>query len=245
MSKYEKIRLELHTHTKYSHDSNLSKFFYLIMLKLKRIKYVAICDHNEIMGAVEYKQYLSKYGINVIVGEEIFTKNGEIIGLFLEKKIEPFMSVEDTIEAIKNQDGLVYIPHPYDEKRYKTVVPTEILKNNCEDIDIIEVHNGRNIKKIFSQKQEEIAGLFPNVIRTVGSDAHCFFELGRNYIEVEEFDNKEDFLIALTNAVLHKKECINFAHHTTKFVRIYKMMLKGNFNEIYRIIYKRFRKRNT
>jgi predicted metal-dependent phosphoesterase TrpH len=236
-----KIRVELHTHTQYSHDSLLNKWFYLLMLKLKRIKVVGITDHNEIEGAIKFKKFLERFGIRVIVGEEIFSSKGEIIGLFLKEKIAPGKSPRETMLEIKKQGGVVYIPHPYDEKRYKTVLPEEEIAKNLDLIDIIEVHNGRNIKDYFSHKQLEIATKYKK-IQSIGSDAHTFFELGRNYNEMEEFVDKNDFLESLKYASYVKKNCIQISHHVTKFVRIIKLIRKGQFNEIFRIINKRYRR---
>lgn len=235
------VKVELHTHTKYSHDSLLNKWFYLIMLKLRNIHTVAITDHNEIKGAVEYREFLKKFNISVIVGEEIFTQSGEVIGLFLHNKIEPGLCVRETLLQIKNQGGLVYIPHPYDKKRYKTVLPEIELKKNLDLIDIIEIHNGRNIHASYSEQQLAIANKFPHVYQLVGSDAHTFIELGRNYNLMEEFSTKEEFLHHLKNVKHIKKECLKTAHEVTKLVRLITLFKKGNFNEIYRVINTRIR----
>jgi predicted metal-dependent phosphoesterase TrpH len=231
-----KIRLEVHTHTKYSHDSSLNKWLYLFMLKIRKINTIAITDHNEISGAIEFKDFLERYGINVIIGEEIFTNKGEVIGLFLSQKIEPGKSVRDTILEIKKQGGIVYIPHPYDEKRYKTVLPEEEIKNNIDLIDIIEIHNGRNICSYFSDHQLSIANKYPSALKLVGSDAHTFIELGRNYNIIEQFNTPEEFISNLKTVFFVKKDCIKFAHEITRIVRFIKLLRKGDFNELQRII---------
>ena len=114
-----KIRAEFHTHTRYSKDSILNKFFILLMCKIKKIKLIAITDHNEVKGAIKYQKFLNKFNIDVIVGEEVMTDSGEIIGLFLKEKIQPLQSVDQTIQQIKKQNGIIYLPHPYDEKDTK------------------------------------------------------------------------------------------------------------------------------
>lgn len=238
-----KIRLEMHTHTKYSHDSNLNKWFYLMMLKIRKINTIAITDHNEIAGALEFRDFLKKYNINVIVGEEVFTNKGEIIGLFLKTKIEPGKSTRETMIEIKEQGGIVYIPHPYDEKRYKTVIPEEEIKNNIDLIDIIEVHNGRNIRPYFSERQLLIGNRYPNTYKLIGSDAHTFIELGRNYNIVEKFYNKEEFIKNIRDVQHVKRECIQISHQITKYVRVMKLLRKGHINELYRIINKKFGRR--
>lgn len=237
------IKLEMHTHTKYSHDSLLNKWFYLIVLKIKKINTIAITDHNEIKGAIEFNDFLKKYKINVIIGEEVFTNRGEIIGLFLQEKIEPGKTVRKTMEEIKKQGGIVYIPHPYDEKRYKTVIPEEEIENNIDLIDIIEVHNGRNIQPYFSERQLSIGNSYPAAAQLIGSDAHTFIELGRNYNLIEEFGGKEEFVRNLNSVEHIKKNCLQISHQMTKFARVIIMLRKGKFNEIYRVVNKRFRRR--
>lgn len=237
-----KLRFEVHTHTKYSHDSLLNKWFYFIMLKLRKINIVAITDHNEIQGAIEYQKFLKKHNISVIVGEEIFTEKGEVIGLFLQKRIEPGLSVRDTMLEIKAQGGIVYIPHPYDEKRYKTVLPVEEIRINIELIDIIEIHNGRNKLTLFSEKQLAIANSFPKVHQLVGSDAHTFIELGRNFNLIEEFHSMEEFLCNLKYVTHIRKDCIQISHHITKFVRVFKLLRERKFHEVYRIVHRRIRR---
>lgn len=239
-----KIRAEFHTHTRFSKDSILNKFFILFMCKIRKIKLISITDHNEVKGAIKYQKFLRKFGIDVIVGEEIMTDSGEIIGLFLKNRIEPFLTPEETIKQIKEQNGIVYLPHPYDEKRHKTVLKEEKQKELKEQFDFIEIHNGRNISDKYSEKQKSIQenlGVQP----IIGSDAHTFIELGRNYIEIE-YTNIEDFKnnmqTIIEKAKFHKKECIKFAHTITKFARVIKMIEKGEFNELYRAVFKRCRK---
>ena len=238
-----KMKVEVHTHTKYSHDSMLNKWFYLIMMKLKGINVVAITDHNEIKGAIEYRCFLQKFNISVIIGEEIFTEKGEVIGLFLQSKIEPGLSVRETLLEIKKQGGVVYIPHPYDEKRHKTVLPETEISKNVDLIDVIEIHNGRNEKKYFSNKQLSIANQFSDIYQLVGSDAHTFIELGRNYNIIKAFNTPQEFIQNLKDVKHIKKECIQISHTITKLVRLFILLRKGKYYEIYRIIYKRFRKK--
>lgn len=235
------IKAEFHTHTFYSYDSLLNKYAYLFMLKLRNIKVIAVTDHNTTKGAFYLKPFLNKFGIDVIVGEEIFTSHGEIIGLFLTEDIKPGLSPEETIEKIKSQNGLVYIPHPYDEKRYKTVLQETYIEKFKESIDLIEIHNGRNTKENYSIKQKEMANKY-NITNIVGSDAHTFFELGRNYVLINKFNNKEEFLQNIKTAKFIQKKSLSCSHHVTKFVKLFKLLKKGKINEIYRIFKRKITK---
>ena len=162
------------------------------------------------------------------------TNCGEIIGLFLTKRIEPNLSVEETINLIKEQDGLIYLPHPYDEKRYKTVLNKDEQLKFKSCFDFVEIHNGRNIKKEYSLNQKKRQKMI-GATRIVGSDAHVFFELGRNYI-LMEYNGKDSFIKDVEAGKVHKADCIMFAHFCTKIARVITMIEKGDLSGIYRII---------
>ena len=236
----KEYKTEFHVHTRYSKDSCLNYLMLLLMLKIKKIDTIVITDHNEIKGALKYQKKLQKHHINVIVGEEIFTTKGEIIGLNLNKRIQEGLTPLQTIKEIKKQNGIVYIPHPYDEKRYKSVLKEEEIKKNREYIDLIEIHNGRNISKDFSYKQNKIAEKY-KIKKIIGSDAHTFFEIGRNIIITKEKITDKNIL---TEYQFVKKDCLKFSHTCTKFIKLIKVILRGDFNGIYRIINRRFKRNN-
>lgn len=85
----KKTKLEMHVHTKYSKDSLLPFWVLYLKCRICGIDYIAITEHNNIDGAKEFERYCERYGskISVIIGEEIFTSEGEIIGLFLREEL--------------------------------------------------------------------------------------------------------------------------------------------------------------
>ena len=232
-------KTEFHVHTRISKDSILCFWILLLMLKIKKINTIAITDHNEIKGALKCKQIFKKYNIEVIVGEEIYTTKGEIIGLNLTKKIEKNLSPEQTIEEIENQGGIIYIPHPYDEKRFKTVFEEKYIEKFRDRIHFIEV---QNILTKFGEKQNDIANKY-NITKICGSDAHTFFEIGRNYVITDKQINSDNIMELKNKFILKEKKCIKVSHTCTKIARIIKMIGKGEFYEIYRIINKRFERK--
>lgn len=243
MTDCKKIRAEFHVHTRYSKDSILNKYFILLKCKINKIKVIAITDHNEIDGALKYQKFLKKYGIEVIIGEEILTKDGEIIGLYLTRKIKEGQSIEETINQIKEQGGLIYLPHPYDEKRFKTVLNPKKQKEFKKFFDFIEIHNGRNISNKFDEKQKEIQVKL-QIQPIIGSDAHSFIEIGRNYIIMEK-PKKETIKQCVKEGIFVEKKCIKIMHEITKLVRIIKYFERGEFNEIFRIVIKKCRRRKS
>lgn len=152
----KKYKYEFHIHTWFSKDSLLNKWVLLFRCKMTGMDGIAITDHNSLRSQ-KYGSFFKRRGIDIIQGEEIMTTEGEIIGLFLKKEISPMMSPEMTVSAIKKQGGMVYIPHPYDAKRRKTILSDEARERILVDIDFIEKYNARTEKEEDIRKQKAIA----------------------------------------------------------------------------------------
>jgi hypothetical protein len=220
--------------------------FLPLYLKCRALKIgcVAITEHNNIDGGLRFKRFCEKRGnkVSVIVGEEVFTSEGEVIGLFLKENIPKGLSAKETIEIIKGQGGVVYVPHPYDEKRAKTVLAEKAISENKNLIDCIEVHNGRNISSAYDIKQKEIAEKF-NLCHVVGADAHTLIEIGRNYLEVSSLPvSADEFRTVIKSARFHQSNCLKLSHIITKFAKAVKMLGKGNFDELHRTITKKIKR---
>ena len=183
------MKIDMHVHTEYSSDCLIKLSSIKEAVKRKGIHGVAICDHNEIEGALKLREIVD---FPVIVGEEIMTTGGEIIGLFLNKKIMSGMEPRAAVWEIKEQGGLVVIPHPFDRLRSSALDP-QALSEIQEYIDIIEVFNSRNV----FQKDNDLAEEYADenkFNKCSGSDAHTLLEVGNAYIEIEAFSDAEDFL---------------------------------------------------
>jgi len=186
------IRADLHIHTSYSPDSNVSLERLIARCRKVGINCVAITDHNTIAGALEMKRLAP---FEVIVGEEIQTLTGEVIGYFLSEEIPRGLPAEETAHRIKEQGGAVCIPHPFDRLRLSTI-RRQSLEALVPYTDIIEVFNSRLILRrqcTMAQRFAEVHGL----LSSAGSDAHTVFEVGNAYVEMPEFDDKDQFLLAL------------------------------------------------
>ncbi|MBQ7168726.1 MAG: PHP domain-containing protein [Synergistaceae bacterium] len=236
--------MELHVHTRYSKDSLLCFWPLYLRCLARRISVIAVTEHNNIDGGMRFSEFCRKRGgkVSVIVGEEIFTSQGEIIGLFLKKAVEPGLTAKETIARIKEQGGVVYVPHPFDLKRSKTVLQEEAIRENKSDIDCIESHNGRNISPDFSARQLEIARKY-GIRQVVGSDAHTLIEAGRNYMRINSVPaDRESFIREIENAGFVTAECLRISHKITLFAKLLKLALGGKFIEIYEIFIRRVRK---
>ncbi len=212
------MRVELHTHTSYSYDSDLSFAQIIEKCKAKKIDILGVTDHNQIEGALK----LSKIApFKVIVGQEILTQEGEIIGLFITKFIQPGQSIKNTIKEIRKQKGIVYLPHPFDNFTRKTAVKEKFLESIMPFVDVIEIHNGRTIYNKDNIKAFLLAKKHKKLM-AIGSDAHTVFEFGRNFMDVEQFDSPQEFLKNLQKAKLAKARFIPWVFLITKFVRFKK-----------------------
>lgn len=166
-------RIDLHTHSTASPDGGLTLKDYRRALA-GRLDVIAVTDHNTISEALRIKGEL---GAAIIVGEEVTTRQGEIIGLYLTEDIPPGLDALETAKRIKQQGGLVYIPHPYERlQRHGTNQST--LNQLLPLIDIIETFNGRSIGLAGRLRARRFARQY-DLTEAAGSDAHGPAGLGR------------------------------------------------------------------
>ena len=155
-------------------------------------------DHNEISGALEAQAKAAQAGVRVIVGEEIKTDGqGEVIGLFLKEKIPRGLSLAETIERIRRQDGVVYVPHPFD--RMHSVPDYEHLMTVLDQVDAIEIFNPRVAISAFNEEADRFAAKY-RIPAGAGSDAHVPQGLGSVRVRMADFDGPREFLQSLRDA---------------------------------------------
>ncbi len=198
------IHCDLHMHTDHSPDCATPVEVLLETARDRGLDAIAITDHNEVSGALAAREVAAGMdGIEVIVAEEVKTASeGEVIGLFLEEKIPRGMSMKETIAEIRRQDGLVYVPHPFD--RLHSVPDYEYLLEIVEEIDILEVFNPRVAFSAFNEEAERFAAKY-RLVPGAGSDSHVAQALGSVRIRLREFNGPREFLEAMRNAdIVHK-----------------------------------------
>ena len=207
-----KLKVDMHTHSEYSPDSRTPLASQAAAIKAAGLHVVCATDHNTIEGALRLRELAD--GFRVIVGEEVSSQDGEIIGLFLDKPVPRGLSAEETIARIHDQGGLVSIPHPFSRNR-RFHLRRSALERVWEDIDCIEVFNAReaftqdNIRAAAFAKDKGLPG-------AVGSDAHRASEIGRAWVEVEEFAGRDDFIAALREGSVIGKLTGNYIHVLTR-----------------------------
>lgn len=213
------IKVWFHLHSEYSSDSCLKLKKILELAEKNNIRAVILTDHNNLF----VKNEIGEEGpIKIIIGEEIKTIEGEIIGIFLKQKIEPNLSIEETIKKIKEQNGIVIVPHPFDRFR-REVIKKEALFRVIEQTEVVEIFNARNLLNLDNKKAADFAREY-NKIPIVGSDAHIASEIKNTHIEMEDFNGPEDFLAKLKNARFYTKKSGAWVHFASTASKILKKL---------------------
>jgi predicted metal-dependent phosphoesterase TrpH/glycosyltransferase involved in cell wall biosynthesis len=192
------ILCDLHTHTSWSHDCLVEPAELVDHAEREGLGAIAVTDHNAFGGALEAVEHARDGSLTVIPGEEIKTAGqGEVIGLFLEEEIPRGLSFEDTIAAIRDQGGLVYLPHPFD--RMHSIPHAATLHRHLADIDVFEVYNARLLFEQYNDEAERFARKY-NLTMGAGSDAHVLQGLGTGGLRMRAFHDPEEFLVSLRTA---------------------------------------------
>ena len=209
------LKVDLHIHTYNSPDSGAPISSIVNRCLQMGLDCIAVTDHNTIKGALEVRDAAP---FQVIVGEEVKSASGDIIGLFLNETVPKGLSARDTIDAIKSQGGLVLIPHPFDRFR-PSAIGKDALLDILPSVDAIEAFNAHNLLARDNRRAEEFTAE-KQVIPAACSDSHTPLELGRTYMEMDEFDGTpEGFLDSLSRANLVKKRCNQALRLTTVAVK--------------------------
>ena len=213
------MKYDLHIHSRYSSDGVLDPEK-IVRIAIKRgLNGIAVTDHNTIKGGIEAKKYENE-DFKVVVGSEISTDRGEIIGLFLSEEIKPKNPL-DVISEIKNQNGIVIIPHPFDELRHSAFHPTE------EDVKFIDVIEGFNSRCVFQKYNENAIGFAKkhNLLIAAGSDAHFSNEIGNAGIITKTEDIREAIL--KSDVEIFGKKSLLVNHGLTKTLKLWRKIRFG------------------
>jgi len=228
-------KADLHVHTCYSHDSNTSLAEVAESCRQAGINCVAVTDHNCIEGALRLRDLNL---LQVIVGEEIYTSDGELIGLFLEHPIPRGLSPLETIQRVREQGGLVCIPHPLGRRPFPSgnslgtitagrytpsravlsrnaLLTTEVL----EQVDMMEVMNARTIFRNNRIACGQLASMC-DLVSSAGSDAHTAGEIGRSSARIADFSDGQGFLAAMQHAELSGVRSSIFVHLASTYAKL-------------------------
>jgi len=187
------LRVDLHLHSHFSHDGKSSLQQLIDRAHECRLDRLALTDHNTIEGALSFVRAAPELAI---AGEEAKTLEGEVIGLFITSRVPPFLAPEEAMDLIHGMGGLVYLPHPLD--RYRAHYSEHRIAELAPRIDIIETYNPwceADANRAAARLAEELGK-----VTATGSDSHSAEELGRSWMEMEEYRDPDDFLDKLRYA---------------------------------------------
>ncbi len=197
------ITVDLHMHTDWSHDCSSPAEELVDHAEGIGLDGIAVNDHNAFGGALEAVELARDRELVVIPGEEVKTDHqGEVIGLFLEEEIPRGMSFADTLAAIREQGGLVYVPHPFD--RMHAIPDPATLHRHLAEIDILEVYNARLLRDSFNDEALRFARKY-RLLQGAGSDAHVLQGVGTGAVRMRRFDGPEEFLLSLRTAEILRR----------------------------------------
>jgi predicted metal-dependent phosphoesterase TrpH len=181
------LRVDLHLHSNYSHDGRRPLEQLIERARECGLDRIAVTDHNTFDGAAALVRMQPEAAI---AGEEVKTLEGEVIGLFITRQVQPFLRPEQAMDVIHEMGGLTYLPHPLD--RHRSHFLAERVVALADRIDIIETYNPW-CDAASNQAAARLADELGKVAAT-GSDAHSADELGRSWMEMEEYSGTADFL---------------------------------------------------
>ncbi|HEX3805960.1 MAG TPA: glycosyltransferase [Gaiellaceae bacterium] len=192
------IVADLHMHTNWSHDCSIDPAELVDHAEAEGLGAIAVTDHNVFGGALETVDLARDRDLLVIPGEEVKTDTqGEVIGLFLQREIPRGLSFADTVAAIREQDGIVYVPHPFD--RLHAIPDPRTLHRHLAEIDVLEVYNARLLFEGYNDEALRFAKKY-NLTMGAGSDAHVLQGVGTGALRMRAFHDPEEFLLSLRTA---------------------------------------------
>lgn len=217
-----RVKVDMHIHSERSPDSRMRPAEQARRIRETGLDVVCATDHNTIEGGLRLREIAD--GFRVIVGAEILSRDGEIIGLFLEREVPPRLGAEETIARIRDQGGVVSIPHPFSRNRGNHI-RRAALERVRASIDAIEIFNAReaftsdNLRSARYASDHEIAG-------AVASDAHRPAEVGAAWLEMDDFIDRDGFVAALRSGTVQGTLSGQLVHLWTRWDVIRKWLAR-------------------
>jgi predicted metal-dependent phosphoesterase TrpH len=205
------VRVDCHLHTAESGDAVTTIDQLAEQVQRNRLDVVCITDHNVTRAAVAAAE--RGVGARVIVGEEIRTQHGDVIGLFLAERIPYVLPLAEVAGLIRAQGGLMYLPHPFDPGRSSL---GDMAVRLCQDglADVVEVFNAKLENQAYNRRAAELAARY-DLPGGAGSDAHDPEGIGAAYLDMPDFDGPREFLAALRKATVHGE----YRPHAVRYAR--------------------------
>jgi predicted metal-dependent phosphoesterase TrpH len=213
------MKVDFHVHTCYSGDSFTSLEAVIEACRRRGLGKVAITDHNTIAGALALREMAPEL---VIVGEEIKTDVGEIIAYFLEEEVPKGLPPQEAIACVREQGGVVGVPHPLDRLRREAMGLTPLL-TIIGQVDLLEAFNARTTFPSDNHRALDLAKQW-GLLATAGSDAHIAWEIGHAYVEMPAFNDKDEFLRSLAQGQIVGRLTTPLIHLTSTWAKLIKKL---------------------
>jgi predicted metal-dependent phosphoesterase TrpH len=191
------IRVDCQLHTVWSGDSSTTLDRLAERVAEVGLDVVCITDHHTLEGA--HRALERGIGARVVVGEEIRTPVGELIGLFLTERVPYVLPADEVVARIRAQGGLVYAPHPLDRHRRGLGERWLVELAARGSIDVVEVFNAKVREAADNERAAQVA-LLHGLPGGAGSDAHDPAGVGAAYLEMPDFAEPDGFLASLRSA---------------------------------------------
>ena len=198
-----RVRMDCHLHTVASGDSVTAASDVVALAQACGLDVIAVTDHHTVMAAMELADLVTQRDlpVRIVVGEEIRTPVGEIIGLFLSERVPYVLPLREAAQRVRDQGGVVYAPHPFDSQRHS------LGERGLEDLathDLLDVVEGFNAKvpvPALNDTAVRVAGQLGRPV-AAGSDAHDPEGIGAAFVELDDFTDAASFLASLSTAQL-------------------------------------------
>jgi predicted metal-dependent phosphoesterase TrpH len=213
------IRVDCHNHSYYSPDSILPPKTMLWRARRRRLDVIAVTDHNTVCGGLVAQELAAKRypELRVIVGAEVRTADGEVLGLFLSQDIPRDLGAVETIERIHAQGGVAGAPHPFDP--YRSGLREAGLHLVEGKLDFIEGLNARMVRGENNDQAQDYAKA-RGLPMSAASDAHSPREVGRCYVEMPDFETPAQFLESLRAGKLRGRLSSPLIHLVSRYAML-------------------------
>lgn len=208
-----RLRVDMHTHSEFSPDSRSRLASFAAAATDAGLDVVCVTDHDTIEGGLRLREMDVPF--RVVVGEEVYSRDGEIIGLFLERAVPAGLPAEETIARIHEQGGVAYVPHPFSRNRMRHI-RRDALERVAPFVDAFEVFNAREAFAGDNRRALAFA-VAHGLPGGAGSDAHRPNEIGRAYVEVSPFATADEFVAALRSGEVSGTLSGLRAHFRTRY----------------------------
>jgi len=213
------IQIELHCHTHHSADSLMRPERLVDLCRRRGIQRLAVTDHNSIAGALEAAALDPEL---VIVGEEIETAEGELLGYFLQEQIPAGLTPAEAITRLRDQGALISVSHPCDRFRHGAWEPGA-LRRILPLVDALETFNARTLMDADNRAAEQIAA-GAGLLATAGSDAHAYVEVGRSGMLTPSFQDAAGMKRALVEGQIVRRLSSPLVHFLSRYAKWRKLI---------------------